>query len=158
MRNYKQGRKARAQDSYASYLEHRAEWKKKGYALDEALSRKAFNELYAYARAAGMKNIVREFAKEDRTVTFSTARSMARQYNEFQAEKQRGGEFGPFAKKTARDFISEDFKVPGVGEIVKQTRKLKNGEIIEVEYTQTRRQAVYMYFKNLGKNMEVYGY
>lgn len=140
MRNYKKNRRSRAKSSYESYKEHREQWEKKGYSLDEELNEEKFNEVYELAKKKGMKNIVREIAKAERTITLDFARNIINKYNEITGENY-----------TAKEFLSLKFK--GAGDKVEYESKGKKNI-----RNRSNREALYLFFKEHGIEEDVYGY
>ena len=67
-------------NSYKSYKQNRAAWSLKGYSMDDVLSLDEYVDLHKKATAKGMKNIAREFAKEDRKITKKKARNIIKDY------------------------------------------------------------------------------
>lgn len=139
MRKYPKNRKSRAKTSYESYKKHRKEWEEKGYVLGEELKEEKFNEAYELAKKAGMKNIVREIAKAQRTMTLDFAKNVVDKYNEITGENY-----------TARQLLGVKFE--GAGEKLEYEF---NGK--KIERKRTNREALYLIFKDAGEE-EFYGY
>ena len=68
----------RIERSYQSYLNHRQEWREKGYGLDRELTRSEYAEAQATFIKLGEKHPARKIAQQDRTVNRSEALSIVR--------------------------------------------------------------------------------
>lgn len=68
----------RIERSYQAYLNHRQEWRNKGYGLDRELTRREYAEAQVAFIKQGEKHPARKIAQQDRTVSRSEALSIVR--------------------------------------------------------------------------------
>lgn len=95
--------------SYDAYLRMRRQWKKKGYAMDRALSKKAFDENHQLAASLGEKNIARAFAAEDRQATAREIQKMRKSIKEgFRVNENVRDEQGKIIKIERKVIIATD--------------------------------------------------
>lgn len=78
-RGYKKGRAPRAKTSYETYLQNIQKWRAKGYLTEEPMDAATYYEYAEKAKAAGIKNIAREFAKHERVIGYYSAKLLQEQ-------------------------------------------------------------------------------
>ena len=68
-RKYKANRKRRAKSSYTSYKQQYRKYEKEGYTMRKMYSRQEYEEMRIGLKEAGVKNIARETARDQRVFT-----------------------------------------------------------------------------------------